>query len=184
MVAAPVSMAATFSYTTFFDATFDSTLSAPTVGGGILTYDAPSQLPDGTYPWTSFTGLTVSLTLGGTTFTDADLDTSPAQVEITLANSGFYFRNDTPPVGFGDGFFNGSADFISGAFALSTEPYLTTAFGPTTGGGIDTPLYFAATSDGNLSGTYGVPESSTWIALNSMIFAAGHTFFRQRHRGL
>ena len=168
-----ICQANTFTYTTLFDSSFGSTLTAPFVGSGTLSYDAVSQLPDGFYDWNSFSALAISITVGGTTFTDANLLTPSSQVNIHLISSSFFFSNDLSD-GQGSGPQGGSADFGQSIFLLSTEPFNPATPSPCCGGSETNPLYQANTAAGSFLGTYGmIPETSTWIAGGALLRAVG-----------
>lgn len=191
----PVAVAghlSTFTYTTVFDSTFNSTLTAPFFGTGSLSYDAPSALGDGFYDWTSFSGLTVSLNFPGiTTFTQLDLTTAPSAVNIHLVGGNFFFSNDNgvDPTAV----ISGSTEFVDatlggGTFIFGTEPY-SPGQGPLFGGGVTSPLFIlAAAVNGSdvLAGTYGVqsavPEASTYAAGGAMALAVLGGWLRARRR--
>jgi hypothetical protein len=84
----------TFTLTTSFDATFNSTLTAPFVGTGSLSYDALAPLADGAYDWSSFTNLQLSLSFGETIFTQDDLTTPIGEVNVEIRDGNFFFSND------------------------------------------------------------------------------------------
>lgn len=139
---AAASSAATFTYTTGFDATFDDTLSAPYVGSATLTYEAPSQLADGYYSWTSLLnsyGMTFSATFdlpeGGTTAFDAShlFAQYPGFPElsqqdlydgtyVTLSNGSFYLTNATVQDSGDYVGHPGSALFSNGEYNWAAEP--------------------------------------------------------------
>lgn len=179
----------TFTYTTVFDATFDSTLTAPFFGTGSLSYDAPSALGDGFYDWTSFSGLTVSLDFPGfTTFTELDLTTAPSAVNIHLVGGNFFFSNDngTDPTAV----FHGSTEFVDatlgdGTSRFGTEPYLP-GQGPLFGGGVTSPEFILLFSGGEGFGTYGVqsavPEASTYAAGGAMALVVLGGWLRARRQ--
>lgn len=139
---AAASSAATFTYSTSFDATFDDALSAPYVGSATLTYEAPSQLADGYYSWTSLLnsyGMTFSATFdlpsGGTTAFDAthlfyqyggfpelsQQDLYDATY-VTLSNGSFYLTNATVQETGDYVGHPGSALFSNGEYNWAAEP--------------------------------------------------------------
>jgi hypothetical protein len=181
----------TFTYTTVFDATFDSTLTAPFFGTGSLSYNAPSARGDGFYDWTSFSGLTISLNFPGlTTFTQLDLTTAPSAVNIHLVGGNFFFSNDNgaDPTAV----IQGSTEFVDatlggGTFRFGTEPYLP-GQGPLFGGGVTSPLFILSSGAQGavLAGTYGVqsavPEASTYAAGGAMAMAVVGGWLRSRRQ--
>ena len=163
----------TWNYTADFDGTFNSTLTTPIIATATFSYSAASQLPDGIYSWTSFTSLAFSVTLGGVTFTQANLDNPvPSAINVHLVGSNFYFSNTGT---YGNR--RGSADFLNGGDYLTTQPISSTT--PTT-----TPRY--QSSLGN--GTYGfnatpVPEASGSVAGLGLAMAGLYQLRRRKAAG-
>lgn len=182
--------AATYELFTNFDATYDSTLTPPYVGSGRLSYQydpGVGPLPDGTYDWTSLTGLDLLLTIsyGGSTFswTHNDLLNPVSEVNVEIRGNYFFFSNDN---GSGSTHHLGSADFENGnGEVLSTEPYSPTD-GPLHGGGVLTPLYSmlpSPTSPPVIQGNYGViPEPASYGAALGLLCAGGAIARRVRRR--
>ena len=100
---------------TTFSADFPSEVEV--YGTGILSYEADEALQNGSYAWDSFLALAVSLTVGGSTFTEQDLLTPSATVYIEVRNGGFLFSN----VG-GTSVGTGAAAFARGADEFSVQP--------------------------------------------------------------
>ena len=119
-----------FSASTFVPASYPTgpPVDAPYAGTATLTYTADSALANGSYAWSSFADLTLTINLGSAVFTQAHLATPAANVNIEVRSGGFFFSNSayvqgapgtgTPP----GGPMGGSADFVVGSNNLSTQP--------------------------------------------------------------
>ncbi|MEI6332845.1 MAG: PEP-CTERM sorting domain-containing protein [Pseudanabaena sp.] len=128
-----------------FDNTADNTLSAPFVGTG--TFSFTGNVSDGTYTLTSLPDYNFNITFGTTTFTNANITTTPSTVLAIISGSGtgVKFSNNTSN---GAG---GSIDFINGINDLSFEP-------PSFGGNLN--LYFANVNSTQYFGNYGVSAAT------------------------
>lgn len=152
----------TFTLTCEFDGTIDQTLTAPFVGDGSFSYDAPAPLADGSYAWTSFSNIALQLTVQGFTFAQTDLTTTAADVNIGIRGGYFFFSNLN---GAGDGAQGGSADFSNSGNYLTTQPYDPSS-GPLGGGNPDAPLYHVNIAGTDIGGNYGaVPEPTTFACM-------------------
>jgi len=128
-----------------FDNTADNTLSAPFVGTG--TFSFTGNVSDGTYTLTSLPDYNFNITFGTTTFTNANITTTPSTVLAIISGSGtgINFSNTSPT---GDGGSSGSIDFINGLNDLTFEP-------PGFGGNLN--LYQASANSSNYLGNYTNP---------------------------
>ena len=117
-----------FSASTFVPASYPTgpPVDAPYAGTATLTYTADSALANGSYAWSSFADLTLTINLGSAVFTQAHLTTPAANVNIEVRSGQFFFSNsvvvpgpDGTPAG---GPYGGSADFTDGSNTLSTQP--------------------------------------------------------------
>jgi hypothetical protein len=107
-----------------FDQTPDVTLTPPIVGAG--TFSFTTDPGDGTFPLTALGALDISFTVGGTTYTEEDIDPllSLDEVLVILSTTGAERRlqfSNTDPLGAGSA--GGSFGFINVDFQeLVFEP--------------------------------------------------------------
>jgi MYXO-CTERM domain-containing protein len=112
---APAS-AAVFNFA--FDSSPDSTVTAPLVGSGTFSFDGTATA--GTVALTSLTNYAFSFTFGSNTFTNADIQTPVANVQVQFTTQGTDLV-----VNFGGsrgGPFGGSLDFTNGGAFLTFQP--------------------------------------------------------------
>ncbi len=136
-------------FATNFDNTFDRTLNPLYVGSGVLSFD--EMLADGTYLLSSLTNLAFSFTVGGETFTLADLSASTASLGLTVYQSGtdFYFDGPVAPT-----------SFFFAAFEFTNSNGAMIGFEPNDVGNIPPcNMYRAFTPTDMFLGTYGVNAS-------------------------
>src|ERR1035441_6406859 len=140
-----------------------------TVGGASVSFTG--SVPDGTYDLTALPGYAINFTVGSSTFTNADINTSLPDVLVVIYNGGskFYFDNDGV---FGS--HGGSLDFDK-----ADGSYLTTE--PSYYGAPPLDLYYAVDSTG--AGFFGVysttiPEPS-YTALLLVLGAIGFCSLRK-----
>lgn len=149
----------------------DFVVDSSLVGTGTFSYDG--HLSDGTYLVDTLPGYTFNFTVGGDTFTNADISTPISAVEVVIYDCGsqLYFDN----TGNFTGREGGSLDFDRGPLYLSFEP---SYIGPP-------PLdaFIALNSAGIFySGTYGtaVPEPDTRAAVLLSFAAVGLGAFSRK----
>ncbi len=144
-----------------FDNTANSTVTAPFVGSGTLTFDGPAAA--GTFALASLTNFVFDFTVGGVDFGNADLGTPVADVLVQFTTSG-----SDLVVNFGGargGPFAGSLDFLNASGGLSFQP----DFGS---------LYFASTSQsfgtyaGVVQAARGVPEPGSLALVAAALLGA------------
>lgn len=175
-------LGSTFSSTAASFGPGSPSVDAPYAGTATLSYTADSALADGSYAWNSFAGLTLTIDLGSAVFTQADLATPSANVNIEVRSGEFFFSNSayapgSTPAG---GPMGGSADFVSGSNNLSTQP-LTLAQASS----MSSALYISSAVPGGVHayGTSGsvaaVPEPSS---LGLLALGATGLLARRRRR--
>ena len=162
-------------FTFLFDGTPDATLTPPIVGTG--TFSFTNDPGNGTFPLMALGPLAMLFTLGGTTYTDDDIDTPLNEVLVVLSTTSsvrrLQFSNTNA---FGSGLLAGSIDFFNGdGEELSFEP-------PGFGAGLN--LF---DESGPLRGTYlalAVPEPASlvliWTGLAAFLVGVGATRRRAR----
>lgn len=110
---------------------FSTTVISPYTGSLVLSYEAATELTNGSYAWDSLTNLTLNVTFPGSgqTFSHDDLDHPSSEVRIQVIDGNFFFTN-TDPNGkrstSESGFANevwGSANFVNAAkYLFTTQP--------------------------------------------------------------
>jgi hypothetical protein len=141
------------------------------VGTGTFSYGG--HLSDGTYLVDTLPGYTFDFTVGGDTFTNADVTTPINAVEVVIYGQGtqMYFDN----TGDFTGREGGSLDFDRGSLLLTFEP---SYYGPP-----PLDLFQAVNTSGtHFFGTYGtaVPEPGTSTALLISFSVLGPGAFLRR----
>ena len=107
---------------------FSTTVEAPYFGTLTLSYDAESELTNGTYAWDSLQTLTLTVNFPAVSqnFTQADLDTPSADIRIQVIDGNFFFTNvnsSGSSVSLSGNPYGGSANFINSSnYLFTTQP--------------------------------------------------------------
>jgi hypothetical protein len=147
-----------------FHFSFDDgqTANPSLIGFGTLTLATDPGL--GTFALDSVGGYSLSFTIDGSTFTQADITTTPSTVLLLITGTTgaeqLKFSNSS---GFGDGEEGGSIDLANGGFVLSFEP-------PGIGGDLDLFAFGDPDNSAALMGHYiatqsAAPEPTSWALM-------------------
>jgi hypothetical protein len=151
------------------------------LGTGALSYNGAAALSDGSYALTSFSNLSLQLTINGFTFTHLHLTTPASEIHIEIRGSSFFFSNIRVESR-GSGSQGGAADFQLGTKYLTTEPYNPITGSPFSPHFTNTPRFASNTNGTVVQGRYGaIPEPSVY-ALAVIGTAACAAFSRKLRR--